>query len=91
MFLFGDSLKSCCVAIIVPDEEVLMNWASSYGRKGVPFEELCKDEAVHHVILEDLKETAKNGGLNSLETVCLHVYIRSYCYYCCYYYYYYYY
>ena len=44
MFLFGDSLKSSCVAIVVPDEEVLTRWAANNGRKDVPFEDLCKDD-----------------------------------------------
>ena len=44
MFLFGDSLKSCCVAIVVPDEEVLLKWASDNGRKGATLQELCQDE-----------------------------------------------
>ena len=44
MFLFGDSLKSCCVAIVVPDEEVLLKWGASYGRKGATVQELCEDE-----------------------------------------------
>ena len=42
-YLHGDSLKAACVAIIVPDEELLMPWAKENGRSGT-FEELCKDE-----------------------------------------------
>ena len=32
------------MAIVVPDEEVLMHWASNNGRKESSFEELCKEE-----------------------------------------------
>ena len=27
-FLYGDSFKNCCVAIIVPEEEAVMRWAA---------------------------------------------------------------
>ena len=42
-FLFGDSLKSCCIAIVVPDEEVLMKWAKDNGRESTTLAELCQD------------------------------------------------
>ncbi len=42
-FLYGDSLKSCCVAIVVPDEEVLMEWAKENGHTG-DFKELCDNK-----------------------------------------------
>ena len=42
---YGDSLKSACVSIIVPDEVVLMRWASDNSMEG-SFEELCKKEVL---------------------------------------------
>ena len=42
-FVYGDSLKSCCVAIIIPDEEVLASWAAKNGKAGKSFDELCCD------------------------------------------------
>ena len=44
MFLFGDSIRSSCVAIVVPDEEVLMKWAEENERSGRSFASLCQDE-----------------------------------------------
>ena len=44
MFLYGDSLRSSCVAIVVPDEEVLTQWAQEHGKGDMSFEELCSDE-----------------------------------------------
>ena len=49
MFLYGDGLRSCCVAIVVPDEEVLMKWASDNGRKDDTFENLCLDEVQYNI------------------------------------------
>ncbi len=43
VYQYGDSLKSACVAIIVPDEEVLAKWARDNNVEG-SFQELCKDQ-----------------------------------------------
>ena len=50
VFVYGDSLKSCCVAVVVPDEEVLVKWARDGGR-GETFQELCQQEASLIVII----------------------------------------
>lgn len=42
-YLYGDSLKSCCVAIVIPDEEVLVPWARENGMQG-SFKDLCASE-----------------------------------------------
>ena len=47
-FLYGDSLKSSCVAIIVPDEETLKAWAAKNGKAGKTFDELCCDSVRHY-------------------------------------------
>ena len=51
MFLYGDSLRSSCVAIIVPDEEVLLAWAASNGRPNVSFEELCLEAVIIYILI----------------------------------------
>ena len=42
-YVYGDSLKSCAVAIIVPDEEALPKWAKENNISGT-FAELCANE-----------------------------------------------
>ena len=42
-YLYGDSLKSCAVAIIVPDEEVVSAWAKESNVSG-NFAELCTND-----------------------------------------------
>ena len=42
-FLHGDSLKCCCVALVVPDEEVLTAWAKENGNTQT-FQEMCASE-----------------------------------------------
>uniref|UniRef100_A0A1X7TMP3 long-chain-fatty-acid--CoA ligase n=1 Tax=Amphimedon queenslandica TaxID=400682 RepID=A0A1X7TMP3_AMPQE len=67
MFLYGDSLRSSCVAIVVPDEEVLTQWAGEHDKGGKSFEELCTDEEVKKAIFDDLYNVGKRDGLSSLE------------------------
>ena len=42
-YVYGDSLKAALVAIIVPDEEILMKWAAENGKEG-SFQDLCRTE-----------------------------------------------
>ncbi|XP_003390218.1 PREDICTED: long-chain-fatty-acid--CoA ligase 5-like [Amphimedon queenslandica] len=67
MFLYGDSLRSSCVAIVVPDEEVLTQWAGEHDKGGKSFEELCTDEDIKKMIFDDLQSVARKENLNSLE------------------------
>ena len=43
VYLYGDSLKSMCVALVVPDEEVLLDYAQKQNIPG-SFKELCSNE-----------------------------------------------
>jgi long-chain acyl-CoA synthetase len=69
MFLYGDSLRSACVAVVIPDEEVLVKWATDNGRGNVSFDDLCLDEDVKRMIFDDLQSVGRKDGLNSLEIV----------------------
>lgn len=42
-FLYGDSLKSCCIVLVIPDEEVLVAWANENKQTG-SFKELCHNQ-----------------------------------------------
>lgn len=42
-YLYGDSLKACVVAIIVPDEEAVEKWAKDNNVSG-NFAELCAND-----------------------------------------------
>lgn len=45
-YLYGDSLRSACVALIIPDEETLVPYAKENNISG-SFEELCDNKASH--------------------------------------------
>ncbi|XP_043568665.1 long-chain-fatty-acid--CoA ligase 5 [Chiloscyllium plagiosum] len=68
VFVHGDSLKSHLVAIVVPDPEVLPEFATSKGFKG-SYQQLCKNSEVKKVILEDMVKLGKEAGLKSFEQV----------------------
>ncbi|XP_028395411.1 long-chain-fatty-acid--CoA ligase 5-like [Dendronephthya gigantea] len=67
-FVHGHSLKSCTVGIIVPDEEILMKWASENGLSK-SFKELCASEDVKNMILKDIIAKGKEAKLASFEQV----------------------
>jgi len=58
-FIYGDSLKSSVVGIVVPDPEALKEWAKSQKRtEELPA--LCKDPEVVKLIQDDMAAVGKN-------------------------------
>uniref|UniRef100_A0A4W6CJA1 Arachidonate--CoA ligase n=1 Tax=Lates calcarifer TaxID=8187 RepID=A0A4W6CJA1_LATCA len=68
VFVHGDSLQSCLVAIVVPDPEVLPGFAKSLGCQG-SIEDLCKNTEIKKAILSDMIKLGKEAGLKSFEQV----------------------
>ncbi|NXI86591.1 ACSL5 ligase, partial [Rhipidura dahli] len=68
VFVHGESLRSFLIGIVVPDAEILPEFAAKLGIKG-SFEELCKISAVKKAILEDLIRLGREAGLKSFEQV----------------------
>lgn len=68
VFVDGHSLQAYTVAIVVPDEEVLCNWAKNEGVEG-NFDELCANKHVKDHILREMHTFGKNGGLKRFEQV----------------------
>ncbi|KAM6972149.1 long-chain-fatty-acid--CoA ligase 1a isoform 1-T1 [Aplochiton taeniatus] len=68
IFVHGDSLQACLVAVVVPDPDFLPGWAKKRGLEG-SFAELCKNKDVKNAIQEDLLRLGKEGGLKSFEQV----------------------
>uniref|UniRef100_A0A8D3A224 Arachidonate--CoA ligase n=1 Tax=Scophthalmus maximus TaxID=52904 RepID=A0A8D3A224_SCOMX len=65
VFVHGDSLQSCLVAIVVPDPDVLPGFAKSLGCQGSA-EDLCKRTKA---ILSDMTKLGREAGLKSFEQV----------------------
>ncbi|ODM95370.1 Long-chain-fatty-acid--CoA ligase 1 [Orchesella cincta] len=68
VYVYGESLKSCVVAIIVPDVEAVKQWA---GENDIPgtLSVLCADDRVKALILSDVTRLGKEAGLKSFEQV----------------------
>ncbi len=59
IFVYGDSLQSCLVAVVVPDAQYLQDWAPKHGVAGTALEQWVLDPAVKKAILEDMTRTGK--------------------------------
>ncbi|XP_072904234.1 long-chain-fatty-acid--CoA ligase 1-like isoform X6 [Hemitrygon akajei] len=68
VFVHGDSLQAFLVGIVIPDPEVLTDWALKRHIKG-SFEDLCKSKALKDAILENLLKIGKEAGLKTFEQV----------------------
>jgi long-chain acyl-CoA synthetase len=67
-FVYGDSFKTFVVAVIVPDEPTVMEWAKLHGVSGT-FEELCKNDGLRKALLEDMQKMATEAKLSGFERV----------------------
>ncbi|XP_061573006.1 long-chain-fatty-acid--CoA ligase 1a isoform X1 [Cololabis saira] len=68
IYVHGDSLQACLVAIVVPDPDFLPIWAKRKGIEG-SYTELCNNKDVKAGILEDILNIGKEAGLKSFEQV----------------------
>uniref|UniRef100_A0A3Q2DPG4 Arachidonate--CoA ligase n=1 Tax=Cyprinodon variegatus TaxID=28743 RepID=A0A3Q2DPG4_CYPVA len=75
LYVHGDSLQSCLVGIVVPDPEVMPEWAKKKGILGT-YKDLCKNTELKKAILEDLVRLGKVNGLLSFEQV-KNIYIHN--------------
>uniref|UniRef100_H2ZCR8 Long-chain-fatty-acid--CoA ligase n=1 Tax=Ciona savignyi TaxID=51511 RepID=H2ZCR8_CIOSA len=66
VFLHGESLKASLVAVVIPDAEALSTWCSGKGQNGT-YQELCANENVKKLILEDLLAVGRKRGLKTFE------------------------
>ncbi|XP_049803053.1 long-chain-fatty-acid--CoA ligase 1 isoform X1 [Schistocerca nitens] len=68
VFVCGESLKSCIVAVVVPDVDVIKCWALENGIPGT-FSVLCSHPEVKKLIFDDMISWGKEAGLKSFEQV----------------------
>ena len=68
VFVYGDSLKAQLVAVVVPDPDVLLPWASERGMaKDLPT--LCGDAAVAAAVLRSMQSEGHAAQLKGFEQV----------------------
>jgi long-chain acyl-CoA synthetase len=68
-FVYGDSLKACLVAIIIPDWDTIKGWAAESGYNVKSLAELCNNAEINTAILKMLTAYGKENGLKGFENV----------------------
>ncbi|KAJ9065178.1 medium-chain fatty acid-CoA ligase faa2 [Entomophthora muscae] len=63
-FVYGSSLKSTLVAIIVPDAELFLPWANYAS-----LQDACSSTEINQRLLQELAELGKKRGLNGFESI----------------------
>lgn len=67
-FVYGDSMQSCLVAIIVPDVDYCNSWKASQAEfSSLVHSDLCASRAFNKVVFDDLTALAKAKGLHGFE------------------------
>ncbi|KAG0215433.1 hypothetical protein BGX28_010138 [Mortierella sp. GBA30] len=75
IYVHGDSLESCLVAVSIPDPETFLPFANAITGTQVAlndsegFTNLCKDPRVNTAYLQQLERAGKAGGLRGFEFV----------------------
>ena len=65
--IYGDSLKSFCVALVSPDRKSLTALARKYNKEDMEFEQICKDRDVTGGVLRELVNHSKKLKLEKFE------------------------
>ncbi|GIY37294.1 long-chain-fatty-acid--CoA ligase 1 [Caerostris extrusa] len=68
VFVHGNSLKSFLVAVVIPDQDVMLPWCKE-NLNIESWTEICKDPKVKRLIFEDMQRVGKIAGLLSFEQV----------------------
>ena len=69
MFVHGDSLKSCVVAVLVPHQREITDWAERRGVTADSFTGLCGSRQVKKFIQEQMDALSKEADLAYYEEV----------------------
>jgi len=68
IFVDGDSLKTYVVAVVVPDPEAILPWATYMGMNA-DFDTLCNGKALKTELLKQMSKIGKDSGLKSFEQI----------------------
>jgi long-chain acyl-CoA synthetase len=59
IFVYGDSLQSCVVAVVVPNKEILLHWIQDHLHEVKDLATCCKNPQLINQILADLYAIGK--------------------------------
>ena len=69
-FVYGDSLQSALVAVLIPDEDTVRNMLEKSGETALAkksFAEICQDEKLKTIIMVQINKVGKANGLHGFE------------------------
>lgn len=66
VYIYGDSLQHYLIAIVVPEQEPLIEFAKANGVEG-SFEQICKNDMIKEQVLAEMTKLAKEAKLFSFE------------------------
>ncbi|XP_043230941.1 long-chain-fatty-acid--CoA ligase 5-like [Amphibalanus amphitrite] len=69
IFVDGDSLKSCLVAVVVPDSDSVKAWRRREGVPDVPLAQLCAEPPLKAAVMAELGRLAAQTGLKGFEKI----------------------
>ena len=67
--IYADSTKTKPIAIIVPAEPALKKLAAENSIKGDHLEEMVHNEKLNDIVLKQLQDVGKKGGLQGIEII----------------------
>lgn len=67
VFVYGNSYKSSLIAVIVPEETVLLEWAQQNGLDAADMKQLCANPELKKLVLKDINNLGKEAGLKGFE------------------------
>lgn len=67
-FVYGDSMKSTLIGVVVPEEAIVFEWAKEHGVEA-SLNELANNVELKETILKDMQSQGKIGGLKGFEQV----------------------
>jgi len=68
VWVYGNSLESCLVAVVVPLEKNLMQWAKDNGVMGT-FQQVCSTRMANTLILKELTRLGQAARLKGFEMI----------------------
>ncbi|VDD95642.1 unnamed protein product [Enterobius vermicularis] len=69
-FIYGESLKTCIIGIVVPDFEILYgSIAERLNLLDLSYQEMCRNSAIKEAVFEDMIAVGKKAGLYSFQQV----------------------
>jgi long-chain acyl-CoA synthetase len=68
VWVYGNSFKNCLVAVVVPKEEAIQEWAKANAKTG-SVSELCADPAAVSWMLGELKSVGKENRTKGFEAI----------------------